>query len=325
VQLLSNYVYRSPNEAEVRAATEEALRAARRLEEMGDDVGLAEAAIAVEYLGWMVGDIELHHEWAKRALRHALAAGRPREAASGAADVVLSSGMGPLPLDACTLVADEVEALAAGPVTDSTALALRAMAAVAAGDASTLAHTEHAWHELLDRGGIGWLEATQTLVIGAIEVWTGAFEAAEHRLRTAREALTASGDIWWVGTLDGLLCCALAAQDDRRAFHAFADPFIGSDVVPDPDTLSRREMARSHTLLLRGQVADAEATARRALSIAYRGTLPLAQADGELALGRALDARGLDAEAEQARSRAAELLRAKGHHTGVARLEAGIA
>jgi hypothetical protein len=136
----------------------------------------------------------------------------------------------------------------------------------------------------------------------------------------ARETLTAAGDIWWLGTIDGLLCSSLAAQGDRRAFFAIADPFIGSDVVPDPEALARREMARSHALLLHGEIADAEAAARRALSIAQRGTLPLAQADAEITLARALDARGLETEAELARSRAIEILRRKHHDAAVVSL-----
>jgi class 3 adenylate cyclase len=322
VQLLSNHVYRSPNEAELRTATGHGIAAAQRLEELGDDVGLAEAEIAVEYMGWMLGDTELQHEWSKRALAHALAAGRPREAAQGAADLVLSAAFGPLPLDGCRRIADEVEALGPGPIAESAALALRAIAALAAGQEEAFAQSERAWHDLLERAGLPWLEATQALTIAGIENWAGAHERAARRLRTARETVTASGDIWWYGTIDGLLCSALAAEGDRRAFLAVADELVNADVVPDPDTLSHRELARSHTLLLRGQVADAEAAARRALQIAERGTLPLARADAEVALARALDARGLDTEAASARSRAIEILRTK-RHDAAAWLSAG--
>jgi class 3 adenylate cyclase len=322
VQLLSNYVYRSPNESELRSAVEPAIHAARRLEELGDEVGLAEAAIAVEYLGWMLGDAELQHEWSTRGLEHAIAAGRQREAAQGAADLVLSAAFGPTPLDRCPRIADEIEALGPGPITESAALALRAVANLAVGDEGAFAETERRWHDLLERAGLPWLEAAYALTIAGIENWTGAHERAARRLRLARETVTASGDIWWYGTIDGLLCCALAAQGDRHAFLAIADPFVNSNVVPDPDTLSRREMARSHALLLRGQVPDAEAAARRALEITQRGTLPLAQADAEITIARALDARGLEPEAQLARSRAVALLDAKRHVAGVALLRA---
>ena len=322
VQLLSNYVYRSPNETELQAAKEESLHAAHRLEELGDVVGLAEAAIAVEYMGWMLGDPGLQHEWSVRGLEYALAAGRPREAAQGAADLVLSAAFGPMPLDECARIADKIEALGPGPVPQSAALALRAIAALAAGDEPTFAATEREWHDLLERAGLPWLEAAQGLTIAGIESWAGERERAVRRLVNARETLTAVGDLWWYGTIDGLMCCALAAIDDRRAFLAVADPFINSDAVPDPDTLSRREMARSHALLLRGQVADAEAAARRALEIAQRGTLPLAQADAEISLARALEARGLDSDADGARSRAAALLDAKRHAAAVSQQHA---
>ena len=72
-------------------------------------------------------------------------------------------------------------------------------------------------------------------------------------------------------------------------------------------------MVRSHALLVRGRYADAETTARHALTIARRGSLPFAHAEEELTLSRALEARGLGQEAEAARSRAIAILQAKGH------------
>jgi class 3 adenylate cyclase len=318
VQLLSNLVYRSPNEAELRTATEDAIRAAERLEELGDIGALAEAEIVVDYFGWMLGDVDLQLQGARRCLAHALAAGRAREAAQAASDLTLCGAMGPMPLDECSDMADETAALGDGPIPQSAVLALHSIAALAAGDEPTFVEKDRERRDLLERAGLPWLEAAQALVISGIDNWTGAHERSIRRLVNARETLTALGDLWWFGTLDGLLCSALAAQGDRRAFLAVADPFINSEVVPDPDTLSRREMARSHALLLRGQLADAETSARRALEIAQRGTLPLTQAEAHIALARAFDARGLDAEAIDARSRSLELLRAKRHVAGVA-------
>ena len=63
----------------------------------GDDVGLAEAAIALDYLEFMRGRVATALEWTYRALKHGLAAGRFREAAQAAADVVGHSAIGPLP------------------------------------------------------------------------------------------------------------------------------------------------------------------------------------------------------------------------------------
>ena len=320
VQLLSNHVYRSPTEAEVRAAAAEAKDAALTLEAMGDDVGLAEAAIAVDYLAWMLGDSEGYREWALRGLRHALVAGQAREGAQGASDLVLAAGMGALPFDAFGPLTDELAVMGAHPLPTSVSLALSAMVALAEGDRSAYAKLESEWHEVLEHHGMPWLEATHALVIAGIETWAGEAERAERRLREARDVLAAVGDIWWVGTLDALLGAALAAQGDDRGFLTLADAFTESDLVPDPDTSARRELIRSHALLLRGSPADAEAAARGGLAIAERGTLPITSAEAYVTLARALEARGLEGDAADARGHAVELLRRKGHRSAVERM-----
>ena len=57
IQLLSNRVYRSPTDGEIDGAVNEAERAIDALAAMGDDVGVAEAAIALEYLEFLRGRV----------------------------------------------------------------------------------------------------------------------------------------------------------------------------------------------------------------------------------------------------------------------------
>ena len=68
IQLLSNRVFRSPTGAEVDAAVAEAEASADALAP-DDEVGLAEAAIAIEYLEFTRGCIARSHAWTLRALR----------------------------------------------------------------------------------------------------------------------------------------------------------------------------------------------------------------------------------------------------------------
>ncbi len=194
------------------------------------------------------------------------------------------------------------------------------MVALADGDRSAYAKLESEWHGVLERHGMPWLEATHALVIAGIETWAGDAERAERRLREARDVLAAAGDIWWVGTVDALLGAALAVQGDDRGFLTLADAFTESDLVPDLDTSARRELIRSHALLLRGSPADAEAAARGGLAIAERGTLPLTSAEAYVTLARALEARGLEGDAADARGHAVELLRRKAHRSAVERM-----
>ncbi len=134
IQLLANRVYRSPTQPEIEAAAIDAHAAAEALEALGDDVGLAEAAIAIEYLGWMRGDLEEHRVWGMLGVRYGLAAGRPREAAQGAADAVLATAFGRMPFDGFPDGRRRVRKIAEHPLTASASAALRAMAALGAGD-----------------------------------------------------------------------------------------------------------------------------------------------------------------------------------------------
>ena len=311
IQLLANRVYRSPTQSEMKAAAGEAHAAEEGLRSLGDDVGLAEAAIAIEYFGWMRGDLEEHRVWGMRAVHYGLAAGRPREAAQGVADAVLATAFGRIPFDGFPEVAKEFEAIADHPLTTSGSAALRAMAALGAGDVEAFERQEPAWREVLERHGLSWLGAAQGLVMAAIETWTGRAEAAEQRLLEAREVLAAAGDVWWLVTIDPQLCRALAAQERPREFLTHAAAFEASDPVPDRDTLVRRPLLRSQVLLMRGATADAEEAARRAIAAADGSDLILAFAEAELVLADVLDARGRASEAAASRGSALNLLREK--------------
>jgi hypothetical protein len=312
IQLLANRVYRSPTQSEVEAAAVDAHAAAEALQALGDGVGLAEAAIAIEYLGWMRGDLDEHRVWGMLGLRHGLAAGRPREAAQGTADAVLATAFGRTPFDDFPGVADEFERIGEHPLTASASAALRAMAALGAGDDAAFDQHERAWRDVLEHHGLSWIGAAQALVLAALETWTGRAAVAEQRLREAREVLAAAGDVWWLGSIDGFLGSALAIQGRRREFLVHADAFEASDLVPDRDTLVRRPLMRARALLIRGSAADAEDAARRALAAAEGSDLVLSTAEADLVLGDVLQARGGTQDAAAAREHAATLLEAKG-------------
>ncbi len=321
IQLLSNLVYRSPSTADIVRAIGEAERAVRSLDELGDDVGLAEAAITLDYLETMRGRMARAGEWALRALQHGLATGRIREATQGAADSVVFAVLGPTPFPSVAVMAEDQLLTLGGPMAESAGHALLAAASLAAGDSARALEHERRWHEIIEHNGLGWLGATQAIPFAIVETWCGDAEAAEHRLREAREVLVALGDIWWVETLDGELCDAVGAQDQPQEFLRLVDAFDVSISVPDQGVQARRSVLRSRALLLRGAAADAEVAARRGVELAATTDNVLDQANGSTVLADVLDARGLAAEAAEARAVAIELLRAKGHLAAVARLE----
>ena len=320
IQLQANRVYRSPTDAEIASAVADSEAAAATFDASSDEIGLAEAAIALEYLEFVRGRAARALEWTLVALRNGLTAGRTREAAQASADHVFFSVIGPLSFDRFAESAEASLLPLDGPIPASTGLALVALGALGAGDEAGFREYERRWREVVDRNGLTWLGAAHALAIGNAEIWAGEVEGAERRLREARDVLASLGDIWWIATLDSSLCMALAAQDRPREFLRVADALEATAPVPDRQILIRRNLVRARALQVRGSPADAEVAAVRGLELAEATDLVLDHADALLTLADALEARGLGADAATARSKALGLLGAKGYRAAVTRL-----
>jgi class 3 adenylate cyclase len=320
IQLQANRVYRSPTDAEIASAVADSEAAAATFDASRDEVSLAEAAIALEYLEFVRGRVGRSHEWTLVALRNGLAAGRAREAAQAAADVVNHAVSGPLPFERFADVAEASLFPLDGPISASAGLALVALGALGAGDEAGFRENERRWREVVDRNGLTWLGAAHALVMGNAEIWAGDAEGSERRLREARDVLANLGDIWWIATLDSSLCMAVAAQDRPGEFLRMADAFEATAPVPDRQILIRRNLVRARALQARGSAADAEVAARRGLELAEATDLVLDHADAFLTLADALGARGLPADATTVRSQALGLLVEKGYRAAVTRL-----
>ncbi len=319
VQLLSNRVYRSPTDAEIGSAVVETRSAADAFESLDDDVGLAEASLALSYLEASRGHVADAQAWCSKALRHALAAGRPREAMQAAGDLLDETIYSPLPFDRFPEISREL--LSTGePISGSTGHALMAVAALASGDDPGFQEHEGRWRGVLDRNGLAWLAAVHGLSIAYVEISVGKAEAAERRLREAREFLAAIGNVWWVDIADGCLCEAVGAQDRPREFLRLADAFATSVQMTDPETLIKRHLVLARAHLLRGSAPEAEAAARRALKLAGSTDVVLEHARALLVLAEVLDARDLGDAAAAARREAVVKLRAKGNLAAVVRL-----
>jgi len=317
IQLLSNRVFRSPTDAEIDAAVAHAEASADALAP-DDEVGLAEASIAIHYLEFTRGCIARSHAWTLRALRHGLACGRFRESAQAAADVVWTAVLGPLPFERFEELAGTELFPFDEPNSTSAGHALLALGSLAAGDRPGFLERERRWRDAIDRNGLSWLGAAHAVAIANVEIGAGDPEGAERRLREARDILTALGDLWWVSELDSVLCAAVGAQDRVQEFLRLADAFDASPAVLDRQIVVRRSLLSSRALLLRGSAADAEIAARRGLELVTSSDLVLDQADAFLMLADALDARGLGEDAATAREEAVLRLRRKGNLAAVA-------
>jgi tetratricopeptide (TPR) repeat protein len=320
IQLLYSRIYRSPTESEIESAVLETRSAFDAFEALDDDVGLAEAASVALNLEYVRGRCAEAQLWASKALRHAIAAGRPREATQAAGDLFGVMIVGPLPFDRFAETAREL--LSHGEaISGSVGHALMAVAALAAGDDPGFREYERRWRDVLDRHGLAWLTATHGLWIAYVEISVGKLEAAERRLREAREFLAAIGNVWYTSIVDEFLCETVGSQDRPREFLRLADAFVASVPVTDRQTLIKRQLVLARAHLLRGSAVEAEAAARRALKLLEPTDLVPDHADALLMLAEVLDARDLGDDAATARAEAIAKLRAKGNLAAVARLE----
>jgi class 3 adenylate cyclase/predicted ATPase len=319
VQLLSNRVYRSQTDAEIETAASEARRAFETFEASGDEVGMAEAAIAVDNLEYVRAHCEEAQRWATMAMLHALVAGRPREATQGAGDLIGLALVGPVPFTRFPADAEELFA-ARDPVADLCGHALMAAAALAAGDDDGFREHEQQRRDVVDRQGLAWLGAAHEMEIAFVELWVGRAEAAERRLREAHQFFTQIANVWYMSVAEGFLCEAVYAQDRPREFLRLADGFAASTLMTDRHNLVKRHVMQSWSHLLRGSAVEAEASARRGLKLLGSTDLVPDRANALLALANALDARGMGDEAATARLEAAEKLRAKGNLAALALL-----
>ena len=320
VQLLSGRIYGSPTEAELESAAVEARGALEAFAALDDGVGLAEAAIAVDNLAFRRGRLDEARLWASEALRHALAAGRPREATQAAGDLPGLTIVGPLPFDEFAATAGEL--LSRGePLSSSVGHALLAAAALAAGDVPAFHEHEGRWRDLLDRHGLAWIAAAHGMELSFVEISVGRAEAAEIRLREAREFFAATGNLWYTSVADEFLCEAVAAQDRPVEFLRLADAFAATVLVADPQNLIKRQLVLARAHLLRGSAVEAESAARRALKLLKSTDLVADHANALLVLADVLDARDLADDAATARSDAIAKLRAKGNLAAIAHLD----
>ena len=207
------------------------------------------------------------------------------------------------------------------PISDSAGHALLAAAALAAGDDAGFREHEERWRDVVDRHGLTWLAAAHGMEIAFVELWAGRAEAAERRLREARQFFAPIGNVWYMSVADEYLCEAVYAQDRPREFLRLADAFAASSLMTDRHNLIKRQVMLARAHLLRGSAVEAEASARRALKLLEPTDLVPDRVDALLVLADALDARGMGDEAAAARLDAIAKLRAKGNLAAVARFE----
>ena len=154
LQQLALFVYVDVSEAEIRAGIAEGRSLLDELLGFGDDAGLAQGWVAMEYLHWLVGELANIEDAAGLAVAHAERAGRLREQIVAGADQAVSLILGPLPVSKI-----RERALRSRESTNPIVAAggeAGVAAAAALADSDGYRAAEARWRYAVESGGLEW-------------------------------------------------------------------------------------------------------------------------------------------------------------------------
>jgi tetratricopeptide (TPR) repeat protein len=283
-------------------------------DELGDDLGLARAWRGRARAARAACRFEEAQEAAERGLRHAERARDANESA-GIVDLLCTALLyGPAPADQAAARCAEIAATARNDrvleanVASSWA-GLEAMLGNFDEAEALVARAAAVYDELghrMFRAGLGE-------VAGPIELLAGRPEAAERELRLAFEILAESGNTALLASPALMLAEALLTQgrdDEARQFVELGKTAASSDDTTDA-VLACSVLARLRAL--EGELADAEAAARRAVELASCTDALVLHGDALVLLAEVLVQAERPDEAHEAYERAIELYSQKGN------------
>jgi class 3 adenylate cyclase/tetratricopeptide (TPR) repeat protein len=283
-------------------------------DELGDDLGLARAWRGRARAARAACRFEDAQEAAERALRHAEAA-RDASEGAGIVDLLCTALLyGPAPAKEAAARCAEIAAAAGkdrlleANVASSWA-GLEAMTGKFDAAEALVARAAAVYDELghrMFRAGLGE-------VAGPIELLAGRPEAAERELRQAVQILAESGNTALLASPALMLAETLLAQgreDEARHFVEMSKAAPASDDTTDA-VLACSVGARLRAL--EGELADAEAEARRAVELASSTDALVLHGDALALLADVLVEAGRPGEAHEAYERAIELYSQKGN------------
>jgi tetratricopeptide (TPR) repeat protein len=259
---------------------------------------------------------------AERALEHARRAGHVREEADALfwAFTAVLYGERPVPeaIDLCERRLAETR----GPLAEVGLLEILAALRVRNGEIAE-------GRELYERGdvlyralGMRFRAAVNLQCRGTSELATGDFLTAEGVLRRAIEEFEEMGERGVSSTASALLAHALCAQ---RRYEQAASALDTSEQLTHPEDTWNRVLipsGRARVLAARGELDDALALAREALTVAAQLDEPEIHAQALIALAEVLRRAGRSPEEEDALRKALDLYERKGNRPAAARIGA---
>jgi predicted ATPase len=283
-------------------------------EENEDARGLCKLWRLRALVHWLEGQcLAADAAWGQAA-EHARKAGDDRERAEILSWVASSTFVGPMPVEQgirrCEAIREQVH-----DDRRSTAATLYSLAGLYA-----MIGRFDAARELLDSAcrtledlGFVTLTSSFTQYEGLVEILAGDPARAEERLKFGLGRLEEMGEKAFVSSLAALLAEVLYQQERHEEAKRFVDR---SEETAAPDDLAAQiawRAVRAKILAAASRLEDAEALARRAVSLAEKTDRSNQHAAARVALGEVLHKRGRPEEAEAAVREALALYEAKGN------------
>jgi class 3 adenylate cyclase/tetratricopeptide (TPR) repeat protein len=223
LQQLALFAWDGASEDGIRGAIAEGRALLAELEEVGDDVGLAQGWTVVEYLHVLIGEVGMHADAQARSFTHAERAGRLREQVQAGGDQACAIIRGPCSVAEMLRHAARMRA-SANPIIVAGGLALSAAAAALSADTHGYEEAEGEWRRAIEAGGLEWPGADQALAgLAPVLLASGSPEAAEGMAREGIDVMERLGDVWVVNDWGWLLPLALAQQGRADEAAVLAD------------------------------------------------------------------------------------------------------
>jgi predicted ATPase/DNA-binding SARP family transcriptional activator len=294
-------------------------RAIEVLERAGDERGLAKAWPVRAWFPWLQCDALAAEQALLRGAEHARRAGDER-AEGYSLNLLLGSWLfGPVPVPEAVRRSEEILALPPRQQRVK-ASAYRALAGLAAmegrfDEARELLELDRA---IIEDMGLRVTAAVASEIWGIVEMLAGEPAAAERRLLEGYAILEAMGEKSGLSTLAAMLAHAVEAQGRHDEAYRFTE--ISEESAPEEDRSANVYWlaARAKLLARRGEPAEGEALARKALALAEPTDFLNMRGQVLMDLGEVLRLDDRAADAAVAVADAVELYELKGNRVSAA-------
>ena len=283
-----------------------------KLDELHDELGLAEAWFLAGNLESWLGRSELSIRSYRKATEHARRAGNRRLTGLSVGVPVILQAWGFMPAQDGLRVCDELLVGYEGTSIEPALRIARSLYLSFLGEADA-ARKEHALgQELYRQFGNELFGAATGMSLADQEMRAGRLEEAESAARAGAEQLERLGEKGFRSTVAGFLAEALCRQGRYEEADEWAQVTADLAMEDDFDPRFRWRAVRARVLAHRGEFDDAEKLAREAVEIVEQTDWYLQRGQALSALAEVLELTGRPDEARAAYEQAVEEFERKG-------------